>query len=101
MARTWRKGALGLALVALAACGGDGNGGGEDYPPAVRDQFIQSCTGSGGTNEQCTCALDRLEDEFTLEEFTEESVKFAQGEPSDEFREAVVNATLECQGEGQ
>lgn len=50
--------ALGLAL---AACGGGGEGSG-GYSEAFRTSFLSSCeSSSGGQTAYCQCALDHLE----------------------------------------
>jgi hypothetical protein len=84
-----------LAAFAVAACGG----GGEDYPPEVADSFLSSCTSGGTSRAVCQCALDKMEAEYNLEEFTEESTRFAQGRPSEDFSQDILQFSIECQRE--
>jgi hypothetical protein len=84
-----------LMALAVAACGG----GGEDYPAEVAEPFLSSCTAGGTSEAVCQCALDKLEEEYSLEEFTEESTAFAQGSASEEFSQDIVQFSLQCQQE--
>jgi hypothetical protein len=40
-----------------------------DYPPEERDILLNSCTANGGPPPRCMCALEKLEDRYSLEEF--------------------------------
>lgn len=84
-----------LAALALAACGG----GGEDYPAEIAEPFLSSCTAGGTSRAVCQCALDELEAEYSVEEFTEESTRFAQGSASEEFSQDIIRFSVECQQE--
>jgi hypothetical protein len=81
-----------LLLVALAGCnGGDGGGG---YPSQVVENFMTSCTAQPGASEsECQCAIDRIQETMTLEEFAAEEQRIVRGErPSDE----IIAAINEC-----
>ncbi len=105
------RGTLTRALLAVAVAvtiggcggnddGGNGNGGGgQDYPDEVVNQFMSSCTEGGTSREVCQCALDRFEEKYSIEEFQEESVKLAEGEPSDEFSRDLLTFSVQCQQE--
>lgn len=84
-----------MVVLVMAACGGRG----EDYPPEVAEPFLSSCTAGGTSEAVCQCALDKLEEEYSLEEFTEESTAFAQGSASEEFSQDIVQFSVECQQE--
>lgn len=100
MRGTWKRAAVaGAVAVVMAACGGGNGAGGTDYPPEVTENFLASCTQAGTSQEVCQCALDKLEDKYSLEEFTREAVKLQQGEPSDEFSQDIVSFSLQCQQE--
>jgi len=47
-----------------------GPGGGRDYPVQVRRNFMATCT-LNAAQAQCSCLLERIEEEYTLEEFIE------------------------------
>lgn len=86
---------LAALAFAVAACGG----GGGDYPPEVADSFLSSCTSGGTPRALCQCALDKMEAKYSLEEFTEESTRLAQGTPSEEFSQDIIQFSAECQQE--
>lgn len=52
-----------LALAVAACTGGAG------YPEEARARFMQSCRIGGGTQEQCRCVLDKVQQRYTYEEF--------------------------------
>ncbi|HEX2030203.1 MAG TPA: hypothetical protein VHL78_02215 [Actinomycetota bacterium] len=98
MRGAWQRAAVaGAVVVVMAACGG--GGAGTDYPAEVTDNFLASCTRAGTTEAVCQCALDKLEDKYSIEEFTQEAVRLQQGQPSDEFSQDIVSFSLECQQE--
>lgn len=43
-------------------------GGGEGFSEATRQSFVTSCVTGGGTEEQCTCIVDQLEQTYTEDE---------------------------------
>jgi serine/threonine-protein kinase PknK len=43
-------------------------GDGGEFTEATRQAFIDSCVGGGGTQEQCTCIVDELDEVYTEEE---------------------------------
>jgi hypothetical protein len=64
---------LAVALLALAlglsACGG-GDGGGNDYPDEVVENFVTNCAAQpGATESACECAIDELQGRMSFEEF--------------------------------
>jgi hypothetical protein len=80
-----------LLLVSLAGCNGGDEGG---YPPQVVENFMASCTAQPGASEsECSCAIERIQETMTLEEFAEEEARITRGErPSDE----IIAAINEC-----
>jgi hypothetical protein len=83
------------ALIAAVALGLSACGGGNDYPKEVEDNFLSSCKSGGGSEKQCECALDKIQDEFTYEEFKQEEKDITSGkEPS----KKLTDATKECAG---
>jgi len=42
-----------------------------EYPQAFIDAFMQGCTGSGAPETYCKCSIDKIQTEFTKEEFEE------------------------------
>ncbi|HEX2086164.1 MAG TPA: hypothetical protein VHF89_10815 [Solirubrobacteraceae bacterium] len=90
MRRTLCTTLVGLAL-ALAACGGDDDengGGGESantntsenteqqagnrYPDQIRENFMNSCEqSSNGQTAVCECSLEKIEEQYSLDEFKE------------------------------
>jgi hypothetical protein len=69
--------AIGLGLsAALVACGG--GDGGSKYPESVVQDFVESCSESGAASEsECQCAIDEIQQDYTLEEFTEIALEIA------------------------
>ena len=80
------------AFVALAvACGGgDGDGGDRNYPDQVRNNYMTSCTRSGGTQEQCRCTLEAVEAKYNLDEFTQLEQDIAKGQRFEELTSIVT-----------
>jgi hypothetical protein len=88
--REWLAG-LGAAFVLLAAsCGG----GGDKFPDEVRRNFMNSCTSSGGTNEQCACSLEAFEKKYSVEEFEKLEEDLTAGRRANEVAEIVVACGL-------
>lgn len=99
MRGAWKRAAVtGAVAVVIGACGG-GGGGGTDYPAEVTENFLASCTQAGTSQEVCQCALDKLEDKYSLDEFTREAQSLQGGQPSDEFSQDIVSFSLQCQQE--
>ncbi len=82
-----------VAAVSLAACG---NGGGEDYPPEVVEQFMSSCTQGGTSEAVCQCALDKFEAKYSAEEFEAHGQRLAEGNPDEEFTQDLFAYSAEC-----
>jgi hypothetical protein len=82
-----------LTLIAIGvACGGDGengNGNRNSYPDEVRENFMSSCTSTGGSESQCTCAWDEIVATFSFEEFTEIENELSQGRGGEELQPII------------
>ena len=65
------------AAVISAACGGGGGGGGGGYPKDVENNFTDSCVSAGSTESACSCALQKIEDSYSITQFMaiEDSVR--------------------------
>jgi hypothetical protein len=48
----------------------DSNRDHRNYPASVRDSFLVSCAQQGGSDDRCKCALNAVEEAFTLADFT-------------------------------
>lgn len=66
------------------------------YPASVAEEFIKSCEESGGTKEFCTCMFDKVQQEYTFEEFSTIETKISAGEPPDEFVEFTGKSRAAC-----
>ena len=53
------------------------------YPASVAEEFMKSCEESGGTKEFCGCMFDKVQKEYTFEEFSVIETKISAGEPPD------------------
>jgi hypothetical protein len=56
-------------------------GGGEPYPAAARQNFLRACQAQpGATRAACVCALDRIEAQYSYDEFRDIDRATARGE---------------------
>jgi hypothetical protein len=85
--------AAGFLLSSSVFAGGDAR---DEYPAAVEANFVSSCRQSGGTNDACRCALDRIEDQYDLGAFTEASSEYDR---TGVLPEKMSDAVLECLSE--
>jgi hypothetical protein len=59
----------GLIMIVAAATFAAGCSNGS-YPPQVVENFMSSCTAQpGATDAACSCAIERIQEEMTLDEF--------------------------------
>jgi hypothetical protein len=62
---------------------------GDGYPPEVVQNFMNACTTEAGgraeAEDACTCVIERLQEEMTLDEFLEfeNQVEAGEGIPSE------------------
>jgi hypothetical protein len=76
------------AAIALGACGGH-----DDYPASVQRNFLDSCQSHGGTGDGCNCALDKLQDKLSYEDFKKEETAMLMGNPPSR---KVSDAVADC-----
>lgn len=82
--------ALALALLLLAsACG---RAPAHPYPPEVVENFVAACR-TRAPEAACRCAIDRLQDRFSYEEFQAFERRMASGEVPGEIGEAIEGCT--------
>jgi hypothetical protein len=82
--------ALVLALVLLAsACAREPE---HAYPPEVVENFVAACR-TRAPDAACRCAIDRLRDRFSYEEFRALERRMGSGEVPGEVTEAVESCT--------
>ncbi len=61
------------------------------YPADVVQEFVRGCESAGQSQRFCTCAIDRIQGEFSLSEFTEMSRQMvAVGTPPRSLMRLVV-----------
>ena len=80
-------------LLDLASADFEGQGG-EPYPEAVRAGFIDGCSEDADL-EECTCLVEFLEQELSLEQFLDVSLAIAAGEDSEGLA-VFLEAAFEC-----
>jgi hypothetical protein len=76
---------LGTLLVACSQ--------GEEYPRQVVENFMRACTAQpGATEDACSCAIERIQEEMTLEEFVRFEARIEEGgQPAGEIQEIVAS----------
>lgn len=67
------------------------------YPRETVDAFLKSCEGAGSDRAFCTCVFERVQAQYSLEEFSAIEEDIGAGEPSDEFIAFSENARAECE----
>jgi hypothetical protein len=68
-----------------------------DYPSDVTQNFMNSCQEtSGGDQKMCSCLLDKIQEEYSYEEFSAIEVKIQSGQTPGEFLDFVGKARAEC-----
>ena len=77
---------LGVLLAFSIACGG----GDRKYPAEVRSNFLNSCSSSGGSSSQCSCALEAIEKKYSLDDFVKLESRITQGQTVDELTSIVL-----------
>jgi hypothetical protein len=88
----WRR-QLVLLGVVLATGTGCKGGPPNPYPDDVVDNFVSACR-ANAAERVCTCAIDRIQRRFTLDEFRAFEERMAQGETPKE----LVDSVADCQG---
>ena len=68
-----------------------------EYPPEVIQNFMNSCKeSSGGEEETCSCLFEKIQENYTFEEFSILEVKMQAGQTPPEFLEFIGKARAEC-----
>jgi hypothetical protein len=70
--------AFGAAILALMAnTAAHADGASHDYPTVARIEYVQECMNRAGAGQnmmyQCACAIDRIAEKLTYDEFVEAS----------------------------
>ena len=66
------------------------------YPKEVADEFVKSCIGAGSNAKFCACMLEKVQDKYSLEEFSVIESKIDAGTPPEEFVEFSGKARAQC-----
>ena len=66
------------------------------YPQSVADEFMKSCQKAGSNAKFCRCLFDKIQDRYSLEEFSVIESKLIAGTPPEEFVEFTGKARAEC-----
>lgn len=66
------------------------------YPQSTVDAFLKSCQGAGSDLAFCTCVLNKVQANYTFEEFAAIETKMAAGSPPQEFLEFTGKTRAEC-----
>lgn len=81
---------LGMSVTVAAACKG---APANPYPEDVVQNFVAACR-TNAAERVCTCAIDRIQHRFTLDEFRAFEQRMAQGESPKE----LIDSVAECRG---
>ena len=66
------------------------------YPQEVADEFLKSCEESGSKRDFCQCVFERVQQQYTFEEFSVIESKIIAGEPPEDFVEFTGKARAAC-----
>jgi hypothetical protein len=100
MRTTWLAVPFAVAALGLGACGGDDNSSktGGKYPSEVEDNFMTACkASSGGKEDACKCALRKLEETLSYDDFKKADADIRKGgKASGDTAEKITNAIKSC-----
>jgi hypothetical protein len=101
------------SLALFAACGGSSSDSGtsdnsgsdsaesdygsyaSEYPSGIEENFISSCTSTGGNYDACKCVFDYIADQVSYERFTEIENEIGNGSTVDDYP-VFSNAAESC-----
>jgi hypothetical protein len=63
-------------LILVLGCGGRP----APYPSDVAENFLRACVGRGGSEASCRCALEKVEERYTLDAYRALEARIARGE---------------------
>lgn len=66
------------------------------YPQSVADEFLKSCESSGSKPEFCACVFEKIQQQYTFEEFSVIESKLIVGQPPADFVEFSGKARAAC-----
>ena len=89
----------GIGATAMVALGRNDDSttsatsGGGRYPAIVETNFMTGCTSTGGNESFCRCALDRLEQDYDLDEFADAEQSYLS---SGKLPDSMMSAVRDC-----
>ena len=87
------------AAAANTDSGANGVGPAADnraYPQEVAEEFVRSCEEAGSKPEFCECVFEKVQQQYTFEEFSVIESKIVAGNPPDDFVEFTGKARAAC-----
>ncbi len=65
------------------------------YTAEIANNFVSSCSSSGGTYSQCSCMYNYIKDNMTYAEFARIDAEMTDGSPASDYP-VLVNALDQC-----
>jgi hypothetical protein len=100
MRTTWLAVPFAVLTLGLAACGGVDNDSkaGNKYPSEVEDNFMSACkTSSNGKEDACKCALKKLEETVSYDDFKKADEAIREGgKASGDTSKRIADAISSC-----
>lgn len=84
-----RAGAVLVSLALIAGCGDDSDA---EYPLATQRAFMDACEANSDT-ASCQCALDKIEQTMSYQEFKREETAIEAGRPPSR---TITDAISDC-----
>jgi hypothetical protein len=83
---------------AVAKNGAATNAGivGQKYPQSVADEFLKACETSSSKSEFCACVFEKIQQQYTFEEFSVIESKMLAGQTPADFVEFSGKAKAAC-----
>lgn len=67
-----------------------------EYPTEFVDNFRSACRAKGGTEDGCECALARIRERFTADEYRDIEARLVRREEA--AAQALADVTADCRG---